>query len=426
MDGSASGLRPRCAFAALRGPQFVCLAFLALVAGCENGPRWFQPEPVVHGWPGPLPVPRPMRAVWIARFHYETRDDVVTMIRNCKKLGFNTVLWQARGNGTVLYRSQIEPFSEALDYRDPGFDPLAVAIEEAHNQGIRLEAWVNLMPGWRGPTPPTHPGQLYHAHPDWFLYDETGQRQPLAAVDPKTGKAEPYYVILNPCLPAVRDYLVELLHELASRYEMDGIHLDYVRYAWDTTPNARQLYPRDPATLRLYRMDTGKRPDDDPAAWDAWRANQLTRLVASIRDMLRRTKPAVSLSAAVWGDPRVGYQDYLQNAVGWLRAGLLDAAMPMAYTPELARFEQNITAYHQLAPGAHIVPGIGAYRMDSPAALAQQLQRCRVWGGDYAIFSYDSLRATAGDRKKRPAALAAENAQRRMRRELILDLRRQE
>ena len=335
-------------------------------------------------------MPSPVKAVWVARFHYRFPDDIRTIMRNCARAGLNTVLWQVRGEGTVLYPSRIEPWSAEYAYRDPGFDPLQIAVEEAHRHGLRIEAWVNVMPGWKGSQPPPIRSQLWHTHPDWFLHDAAGQRQPLGR----------FYVILNPCLPEVRRHIASVIEEIVTDYDVDGVQLDYVRYAWDSTKNARSRYPRDPTTLRFYREQTGRHPDDDLQAWDRWRASQLTRLVGQIKDSVEQHRPGATLTAAVWSSPQVGYRDYLQDGIAWLRTGMVDAVIPMAYTIELDRFEGYIEAYRRSAPRGRVIPGLGIYKHETREQLGRQLQQCRNWGGDFALFSYDSLHATAGDRGK--------------------------
>jgi uncharacterized lipoprotein YddW (UPF0748 family) len=367
----------------------------------------------VGGLARPSAMPDPVRAVWVARFHYRYPDDVRAIVSNCARLGCNTVLWQVRGNGTVAYRSRIEPWSCEFGYRDPGFDPLAVAVDEAHRQGLRIEAWVNLMPGWSGKAPPPVRNQLCHTHPEWFLHDGAGRRQPL----------NDQYVILNPCLPEVRRYLVSVVEELITNYAVDGVHLDYVRYAWETTRNARDLYPRDARTVALFRNVTGKNPDDAPQAWDAWRANQLTRVVADIRQMMERRRPGVTLTAAVWSDPHVGYDGYLQNGLAWLRSGLLDAAYPMAYTEQPQTFSGYVQTYHRLAPGCRVIPGLGIYKHKTADQMRSQLQVCSASGGDFALFSYDSLLPTHGDRgKKQPDP--QRDALRHLRRDVLTEFNR--
>lgn len=365
--------------------------------GCQRPPMQTRPAP-------PAGLARPIRAVWVARFHYRYQDDVRTIVRNCKQLGFNTLLWQVRGDGTVAYPSRIEPWSREFDHRDPGFDPLAIAIDEARKNGMRIEAWVNVMPGWRGPKPPPIRGQLYFTHPGWFLHDEAGRRQPL----------DEFYAVLNPCLPEVRHYIVSIIQEIAANYDIDGIHLDYVRYAWETTADGKRRFPRDRETLALYQRETGKRPDDDAAAWDAWRAEQLTRLVVAIRETLSRERPGATLTAAGTPDPKAAYDRYLQNGADWLRRGLLDAVMPMAYTADIADFERYVGAYQRIAPRGRVVPGLGVYKVDR-STLLTQLARCEAWGGDFAAFSYTSFYPTADNRGK-PTAPAVQAARADMRR----------
>jgi uncharacterized lipoprotein YddW (UPF0748 family) len=388
---------------------FTITAAVALLPGCQNPQRGAGTGTAATS-ERPIPMADTVRAVWVARMHYKTPDDIRTIMRNAAALGFNTVIWQVRGNGTVLYPSRIEPWAREYDHQDPGFDPLAIAIEEAHRNRLRLEAWINVMPGWRGPKPPTPRNQLWYTHPDWFLLDAEGKRQPLGD----------FYVILNPCHPAVRDYIAGVVAEIAGRYRVDGIHLDYVRYAWETTPNARRLYARDARTVRAYQRETGKRPDDDAKAWDDWRGNQLSRLVGQIRETVDRVRPGAAVTAATWSSPSRGYREYLQNAVGWLRAGLIDAVYPMAYTDDVAALQRYIGEYQQAAPNRRVIPGIGIYKLGTQQQVTEQLARCRSWGGDYAIFSYASLHAVAGDRgRKRSPALDKENQAREVRRSAI-------
>ena len=355
--------------------------------GCRSSGRTETVAPTRGRTPA-RPLPAQVRAIWVARFHYHFPDDIRTIMRNCAADGFNTVLWQVRGEGTVAYPSRLEPWSAEYCHRDPGFDPLQVAVEEAHKHGLRIEAWVNTMPGWKGPKPPAPRDQLWHTHPEWFLRDAAGKRQPLGE----------FYSILNPCLPEVRRHIASVVDEIVREYDVDGVHLDYVRYAWETTKNARQLYPRDPETLRIFSRQTGKHPDDDRRAWDDWRANQLTRLVADIRAAVDRRRPRATLTAATWNSPQRGYKEYFQNGVAWLRTGLIDAALPMAYTDDLARFEGYVGAYRTLAPQGRVVPGIGIYKHDTAEQMARQLEYCRRLGGDFALFSYDSIHPVAGDR----------------------------
>lgn len=112
-----------------------------------------------------------IRAIWVTRWDYRSESDVRAVIRNCKSLGLNRIYFQVRGRSDAFYRSELEPWAEELGGKNPGFDPLAVAIDEAGKSSIQLHAWVNVLAGWKGKVPPKSKTHLYHTHPDWFLTD---------------------------------------------------------------------------------------------------------------------------------------------------------------------------------------------------------------------------------------------------------------
>lgn len=370
---------------------------LLVLAGC----RQQRPEN------SPPESREPIRAVWVPRFHYRTPDSIAQIMRNIRALGANTVLWQVRGEGTVAYPSRFELWSSEYEHRDPGFDPLKIAVEEAHRNGLKIHAWCNVAPGWKGKKPPP-PGQLLAAHPAWFLHDERGVRQPQGD----------FYLVVNPCLPEVRAHLVTVFEEIVTNYAVDGLHMDYVRYAWDETPGARDRYPRDPWTLALYRRQTDRMPDDDPKRWHHWRAAQLSRLVADVREMISRRRPDAMLSAAVWINPLDGYRDYMQNAIAWLNVGLLDAAFTMTYFEDARDFERNVKLYRTNCPDRRVIPGVGLYKQEKREQPEAQMRLARGWGADVALYAYESLFDIA-DEKLPPKTAAQTRAQRAMRRSAV-------
>lgn len=337
-----------------------------------------QPEPE------PPPPPRekvwPPKAIWVARGAYRSPEEIAAMMDRICQAGFNTVLFQVRGEGTTYYPSKIEPWSESYGASGPGFDPLQVACREAHRRGMALHAWVNVVPGWRGATRPSNPRQLYNAHPDWFWYDQKGRRQPLA----------PFYLGLNPCLPEVRQYLVSLMREIVSQYPVDGLHMDYIRFPLDKVTKGVD-YPYDKRTLWIYKRDTGKRPQDDKAAWDRWRTSQVTQLVREIRSMQRQARPDLLLTAACGGDIDDYKRHYFQDGASWLRSGWVDAVFTMNYATRTTTFRSRQDAWRRAAAGKMVVPGLGEYMHTSDAMTIEQLKVAKQYGRGVAIFSYASL-----------------------------------
>jgi uncharacterized lipoprotein YddW (UPF0748 family) len=410
--------------AAARRPRFALSLALAmtLAVGCT------PTGPTATTGPGAAPgaaeriVERvgPLRAVWVVRTTYHDPSDIERVMDNAKSLGLNAVMFQVRGNGTVLYPSDIEPWSREFDGRDPGFDPLATAIRAAHERGLELHAWVNAMPAWRGPHPPGDPRQLYNAHPEWFWYDQKEQRQPLTyrRGDRDVG----WYVSLNPCLPEVRRYLVDgVFREIARKYPIDGLHLDYIRFPNET--NARGVdYPYDRATLGRYRSETGKSPADDPHAWDRWRTDCVSAVVRDTRAMLRRERPRAELSASVGPDPDRAREHHFQDGAAWARNGWVDFLCPMDYTADQATFTKRIRTWRSRVTNVPLAVGIGIFAHKTFEQSKTQLELADRWGQGFCLFSYgsffgrgDDTRATGeAARKRRARRLALEPVLRRI------------
>ncbi len=337
----------------------------------------------------PATVRQPMRAIWVTRGDYRSADDVKDIVKNCADSGFNTILFQVRGNGTAFYKSSYEPWATELGGGDPGWDPLALAVTEAHARDVDLHAWVNVMPAWRGTKPPEDPNQLYIAKPEWFWYDQNGNRQKLSS----------FYVSLNPCLPEVREYLVNVFAEIATKYDIDGLHLDYIRFPNEppAIPQGSGIdYPRDKRTLLLYQQATKKSPDDDREAWDAWRTEQVTQLVADIHAMVRRVRPSAVLTSAA-GSVRKNALKHYQDAQSWIERGAIDAVILMNYTDDPDEFAKRNEPWLAVAGETPIIPGLwfGRQQGKSPeaaaAAVKEQIKRAVEQTGDFCVFSYASL-----------------------------------
>ncbi|GAQ90798.1 hypothetical protein KFL_006860060 [Klebsormidium nitens] len=264
-----------------------------------------------------------IRALWVTRWDFYEKEDIADIMRTTADAGFNTVFFQVRGNGTVLFSSRLEPWSEAYHYRHPGFDPLQEAIREAHSRNMALHAWINVMPMWAGLRPPSHPDQLWNKHPEWSWFDRNGERQPLQ---------RGFYVSANPCLPEVRRHISAVCREVLSRYEVDGIHLDYIRFPNEWPVENGREYPRDERTLALFHADTGlDSPESFPAVWDQWRCDCVTALLKDIHRGVKSLRPAAVLTAAV-GVQKDEALARFQDVETWWKERLIDAVIPMNYT----------------------------------------------------------------------------------------------
>jgi uncharacterized lipoprotein YddW (UPF0748 family) len=350
------------------------------------------------------------RAVWVTRWDYKTADDIRRIIDNCARTGFNMILFQVRGNATAFYRSSIEPWAweltssgPATTGRDPGFDPLALAVERAHRRGVELHAYMNVFPGWMSQKyPPPEVGQLWTRHPDWFMVDRDGRKMIPWDRDLSPQKRD-YYTWLNPATAEVRDYAVSVFREVAERYDVDGIHLDYVRY-----PDVGD-FSYDPVSLRRFREETGKAPDEAPELWTRWRGRQVSEVVRRICDECKKVKPDLMISASVARDPIHGSEKLMQRSLEWMAAGKIDAAFPMIYTAKNEEVALNVTGYVGRGSGRLVFAGLKAPNndpriltdrantdkpetADTRTVLLEQISLARLAGAHgISLFSYSAL-----------------------------------
>lgn len=355
--------------------SLVCLGLL-LMGACRTAPDAA----------GPL-----ARTVWVDRWDWRSARDVERVIEECSQAGFTAVMFQVRGNGTALWPSRNEVWSERFAFKDPGFDPLRVALEAARARGLQFHAWLNAMPGWVGEQQPGDERQLWLSRPDWFLMGPNGHRQQQAS-----GK----YLTLNPCLPEVRRYLAQLCSEIVEAYPVDGLHLDYIRFP-DLGPGEDEL-GSDPRTIALYTAATGARPTDR-ARLERWRRECVTRTVEEVAAAVRGAGRRVLLTAAVFADLEAARDKVRQDWPEWCRRRLVDAVFPMNYTDNDAEFAMRSRAAVAAAGRVPVVMGVGLYKHADGAQTRRQLDAAMAAGAaGVAVFNYRTLLGSGG-----PAAAAA-------------------
>ncbi|BBN05144.1 hypothetical protein MPTK1_3g10680 [Marchantia polymorpha subsp. ruderalis] len=286
-----------------------------------------------------------VRAVWVTRYDFESDVDIINIMQRSAQSGFNTVFFQVRGNATTYYRSKLEPWSETFEWQSPGYDPLSLAIQEAHARNMSLHAWINVMPMWRGSSPPTNKDHMYWSHPEWSWYDKHGERQPLN---------RGFYVSLNPCLPEARNHIVKVCREIVACYEVDGLHLDYIRFPNEPPVVNGQAYPHDKRTLELFQSNTGFTVEERPNLWDQWRSDCVTALVRDVCRTAKSIRPQIVLTAAV-GAERLNALSHFQDVETWWKERLLDAVVPMNYTGCHRTFRRRVEREWLVKTKEHLI-----------------------------------------------------------------------
>ena len=360
--------------------------------------------------------PSEVRALWVLRTSLASPESIASLVRSARDHAFNTLLVQVRGRGDAYFNNSVEPRATQLLHQPAGFDPLETVLTSAHAAGLRVHAWINVNLVSSAVDLPIARDHLVNRHPEWLMVPrEIAQDVAKVAVDSpayvgklarwtraQTGELEGLYA--SPIAPAAADYLQTVVRDLTRRYAVDGVHFDYARY-----PNAKFDYSRlalaefrssarprlDPA--RRQQLDTREKvdifayADALPDDWRAFRVARMTSLMRRLRTTVKAERPDTLVTVAVKPEMREAYDDRLQDWGTWLQEGIVDVVCPMAYTPEAARFGEQISSARATANGRPFWAGIGAYRL-SAAQTVENIQTARKLGAAGVIlFSYDSL-----------------------------------
>lgn len=351
-----------------------------------------------------------VRALWVTRFDWIVAGEadpgmIDELVDDAAGAGFNTLYFQVRAEADAYYASGIEPWSRRLTGtlgQDPGWDPLGRLVARAHARGLQVHAYVNVYPLWTGceaPPDNTTPRHLYH-----LLREEHGTTAgKLNGVQWNSLNAVyclPYYRV-SPASITFDNHLLAVVKELVSNYDLDGIHLDHIRYAGEQSSC-------DP--LSEERFGTGCFESDDYADWQR---QQINGTVEKLYEALTAAKPQLWLTAAVWPVYRdiygwgvdSAFDTYYQDPKAWLASGSIDGVLPMIYSgnPDCGRpyfwtrdrWAMLVADYQAGSAGRFIIPGIGVNfcTPDDFAEIEARIELARKAGtAGHAIFSYSSLR----------------------------------
>lgn len=283
------------------------------------------------------------------------KEELRAILDRLQKANINTILLQTRIRATTIYPSQYEPWDGCLSGfpgKSPGYDALQFAIDECHKRGMEVHAWVVTIPVGK-----------------WNSY---GCRQ-LRKRFPRLIKRIDQDGYMDPEATQTGCYLAEMCREIVQRYDVDGIHLDYIRY---------------PETWK-FRISK-----------DQARGN-ITRIVEKIHQAVKKEKPWVKMSCSpigkfddlsrYWSHGWNAYTKVAQDAQAWLKDGLMDELFPMMYFRGDQFFPFAID-WKEHSYGKIIAPGLGIYFLDPKEGkwnisdITSELYHLRNIGEGHAFF----------------------------------------
>lgn len=336
-----------------------------------------------------------IRSLWVLPWSINSPAGVDTVIRKAVEANQNEILVEVRYRSDALYKTNRvadefpnpEPQSYILNGLD--FDPLAYAIEQGHQNNLLVQAWVIVYNSTPLLPELISKNFMYNNHRDWFTWDQAGR---------SNGKNQEFGYFIDPGIPDVQDYLLNVMGDIASGYpELDGIHLDYIRY-----PNAS--YGFHPISKARYNIFRTQNPE---LSWNQWRILQVTQFVEKLRTLTREINPRLLLTAAVFADYDDAVKGMAQDWLDWLNRDLVDRVYPMHYQKDDGAFLRIMNYIKTFYQNDKIVMGLRAWDAAGnsltangsghlPAYNINNLIDRINWVRDanfagIALFSYDGL-----------------------------------
>ncbi|HIK05003.1 MAG TPA: glycoside hydrolase family 10 protein [Trichormus sp. M33_DOE_039] len=323
-----------------------------------------------------------IRGVWMTNNDFDIlkdRSKVQEAMTRLKEMNFNTIYPVVWNSGYVMYPSAvaqkagIQPF---VFRGSDGHDILADVVNQAHRRGLLANAWFEF--GFMAP--PT--SELAMNHPEWLTQKRNGGKTSMSAA----GEV----VWLNPFHPQVQKLISDLVLEIISNYDVDGIQ-------FDDHMSLPHEFGYDRYTVALYTQETKKNPPANPQDpnWVRWRANKITAFMTQLHKAIKARKPNVIFSVS----PNYydfAYKFQLQDWLTWLRQDMIDELIVQVYRPDLQSFITNISR-PEIQEARQVIPtaiGVMTGLRNNPVPIQQiksQVRATQERGLGVAFFYYSSM-----------------------------------
>ncbi len=327
-------------------------------------------------------LPNQIHGVWFDRgsiVQLGSAERLKERLVALKQSGMTDVFFETINAGYPIYpNSTVQPIQNPLIR---GWDPLEVAVKEGHRLGLRVHAWV-----WCFAVGNKRHNALLGVSEDTVgpvLSQPSLQQSTLLMNDGSQIPNGQHEFWLSPASDEAQAFLINWYTEIVSRYKVDGLQLDYIRYPFQSKT---QRAGYDVSSLYNFTQATGLNVNQVSATrYDQWKADNVSRFVLKVNKALKAQNPKLVISAAVFSLPR---QDRLnaiqQDWETWAERGWIDWLIPMAYTENTTAFNQQIDRIKaSLNPTKVVlVSGVGLHKLDGVERIerSEQLHKNGVIG----------------------------------------------
>ncbi|MCD4820295.1 MAG: family 10 glycosylhydrolase [Candidatus Cloacimonetes bacterium] len=333
-----------------------------------------------------------IRAVWVPIWDLATPEKIDKVVYESIQNNFNQLLAEVRYRGDALYFANKHDSTfanpEKMSYvvKDSLFDPLEYLISKGKKNGIEIHAWLTMYVVTPHKIQQLYPEHIYFTHPNWITFKND-------KIQMSCNSFEGAY--LDPGLAEVQNYLFNIAMDIALNYDIDGIHLDYIRY-----PDMEFGY--HPLVRENYKH---KIKYQDAESWQKWKEMQISGLVEKINAGIRDLNKNIELTAAVIAKPEVAQNRYSQNWVGWLEKDIIDRVYLMAYTKFTDEFESLVDTVSGFNNNQKIVFGLRAWDNSKKYKAKEIMEKIEIVKNEFAgiaLFSSTGIRQNKYNKVLKP------------------------
>ena len=331
------------------------------------------------------------RGVWYAPVE-KNEEQVIETVELMKKLGLNALYIQTWDGGETIYPTQNELTRQSARFE--GFDVLGSFVEHCHEADIEVHAWVhNFFIGTTAAM--SDPEHITVKMKEHHLVSRSGT--------PYNPTGYGNFVFLDPYTRECRDFVLDLYREMLSRYELDGLHLDYIRFPEpnDYSDTARDDFGYNADIIAAFAAETGIQTDPHDiypgtqywSEWCKFREEIINSFVGEIYDLVREVRNSAAITCAVFPDLEVTSTTIFQNSGVWLDNGWIDELFTMAYSTSVDYIVNNTVSFADVVgKNAFYSVGLGAFMEFDEYLYIKEVEAVReLWVDGTAIFSLASV-----------------------------------
>lgn len=327
------------------------------------------------------PLDGEFKGIWI-RLADKTPDELKATIKKIAETGFNAILPETVYNGYAIY-PDAHPLLPQLPQFE-GWDPLQLMIDECEKYNIQVIPWCELffVGGENSP--------LVAAKPEWIGEFRTGKRY---------SDLEAGYHYLCPSRPEVADFILSWVDTLLSRYPVQQIQYDYIRYSlsepWEKgycyCDYCRKKVQKD---KNFDILAITPENEEEWKEWNEYRINNITNFVIRSNQFLKEQHPGVLLSVDVVSNPQESLEHKFQNWESWVQNNLVDEIYIMNYYVDNESVRKDTESLKKIVSGSNIAPivGLGPFMKLEPETLLDQIEITRENGArGVCLFAFNSM-----------------------------------